>query len=92
MVKLISVMLPGASRSVLHKIVVAKLISVPDAFQVCAAQNSSGKADISDAAWCFQVCAAQDSGGKADISDAAWCFQVCAAQDNGGQADISDAA
>ena len=51
--KLISVMLPDASRSVLHKIVVAKLISVPDAFQVCAAQDSGGKADISDAAWCF---------------------------------------
>ena len=52
MVKLISVMLPGASRSVLHRIVVVKLISVmlPGASQVCAAQDSGGKADISDAA------------------------------------------
>ena len=53
--KLISVKLPDASRSVLHRIVVAKLISVmlPDASQVCAAQDSGGKADISDAAWCL---------------------------------------
>ena len=72
--RLISVMLPGASRSVLHRIMVAKLISVmlPGASRSVLHRIVVAKLiSVPDA---FQICAAQDNGGQADISDAAWCL------------------